>query len=105
MFLDKLFGKDRPAPPQTDKVALLCTVYSPEERAVIESLLRSAEIPYLLRERGTGEVVRLVMGANIVQGCDIYVDEEKYEEAAELITPEEENEELTELPEEGSEGL
>lgn len=54
MFFDKLFGHDRPAPPQTENVKLLTTVYTPEERAVVESLLRSAEIPYLARERGAG---------------------------------------------------
>ncbi|MBQ8207960.1 MAG: hypothetical protein IJZ89_04405 [Clostridia bacterium] len=102
MFFDKLFGTDRPAPPQTDNVKLLTTVHSPEERAVIESVLRSAEIPYLARERGAGEVVRIVMGSNATLGCDIYVDEEKFEEAIELISFEEIDDEE---PEEGSEEL
>lgn len=101
MFFDKLFGTDRPAPPQTESVTLLTTVHSPEEKAVIESLLRGASIPYLARERGAGEVVRIVMGSNSTIGCDIYVDKEKYEEALELISYEETEEE----PEEGSEEL
>lgn len=102
MFFDKLFGHDRPAPPQTENVKLLTTVYTPEERAVVESLLRSAEIPYLARERGAGEVVRIVMGTNSTIGCDIYVDDEKFDEATELISYEDAPDEL---PEEGSETL
>lgn len=105
MFFDKLFGTDRPAPPQTDNVVLLTTVHSSEERAVIESVLRSASIPYLARERGTGEVIRIVMGSNSTTGCDIYVDEEKYEEALALISTEDEYEYEDDEPEDGSEGL
>lgn len=102
MFFEKLFGHNRPAPPQTENVKLLATVYFPEEKAVIESLLRSAEIPYLARERGAGEVVRIVMGANFTIGCDIYVDVERYDEAMELISCDELSDEL---PEDGSEQL
>ncbi len=98
MFFDKLFGSDKPMPPGTDKVKLLCTVNSPEEKAVIESILRSEQIPYLIRERGSGEAVRIIMGANSIMGCDIYVDEEKYDDAFALISPDEE-------PEQGSEEL
>ncbi len=100
MFFDKLFGTDRPAPPQTENVKLLLTVFSPEEKAVIESILRSESIPYLARERGAGEVVRIVMGSGAALGCDIYVDENRYEEALSLISPEEIPDEL---PESGSE--
>lgn len=102
MFFDKLFGADKPAPPQTENVKLLCTLNYPEERAVIESMLRSADIPYLARDRGTGEVVRIIMGSNSTLGCDIYVDEERYDEALGLISPIELSDEE---PEEGSEEL
>lgn len=101
MFFDKLFGTDKPAPPQTENVELLITVYSPEERAVTESILRSAEIPYLARERGAGEAVRIIMGSNATLGCDIYVDSDRYEDALVLICPPDSEEE----PEDGSEGL
>ncbi len=110
MFLDNLFGMDRPAPPQTENVSLLVTVNSPEERAVIESLLRGAEIPYLLRDRGAGEAVRLIMGSNMNCGCDIYVAEEQLEEALSVISSDELSDEypeegFEEYPDEGSEDL
>ena len=87
MFLDKLFGTDKPAPPQTDHVKLLCTVYSPMELAVIESVLRSENVPYLVRDRGAGEATRIITGANTMFGSDVYVDEENFELASALITP------------------
>ena len=101
MFFDKRFGADKPAPPQTENVTLLTTTYSPEERAIIESILRDAEIPYLARERGTGEVVRIVMGTNSTFGCDFYVDNDNLEDALALIAYEETEDE----PEKGSEEL
>ena len=42
------------------------------------------------------------MGANATIGCDIYVDDEKFDEATELISYEDAPDEL---PEEGSETL
>lgn len=89
MFFDKLFGTGKPASPQTDNVKLLCTIYSPSELAVIESLLRSEKIPYLVRDRGAGEATRIITGANVMFGSDIYVDNENFEFASALITPNE----------------
>lgn len=93
MFFDKLFGTDKPASPVTENAELLCTVYSPEELAVLESILRDAEIPYLVRDRGAGDAVRIITGTGTMFGSDIYVASERLDEASELITPDNNGEE------------
>lgn len=93
MFFDKLFGTDKPAPPVAENAELLCTVYSPEELAVLESILRDAEIPYLVRDRGAGDAVRIITGTGTMFGSDIYVASERLDEASELITPDNNGEE------------
>ena len=114
MFFDKLFGTDKPAPPQSENVKLLCSIESPEELAVIRSLLQSENIPYLMRDRGAGEIIRIIAGSNAIFACDIYVADEQYEEAKALLEADCEEETVyydlpedlaDETPEENSEGL
>ena len=66
--------------------ALLCTVYSSPELAVIRGILESAEIPYLLKERGAGSASKVIIGFSIC-GTDVFVPESAYEEASVLIAP------------------
>jgi hypothetical protein len=85
-FLDKLFGLEKPAKSEPAAGELLTTAYSNEELSAIESLLRSAEIPYRLCERGAGGVVRVIAGYNMY-GTDIFVKADDVETARELLTP------------------
>ena len=85
-FLDKLFGLEKPAKSTPEAGELLTTAYSNEELSTIESLLRSAEIPYRLCERGAGGVVRVIAGYNMY-GTDIFVKADDVETARELLTP------------------
>lgn len=67
-----------------ESVALLTTVYDFGTRAVIESLLREAEIPYMLKERGGS--VPVITGSSVF-GTDFFVKETDLDTAAELIGP------------------
>ena len=85
-FLDKLFGLDKPEKTTEETGVLLTTAHGNEELAAIEALLRSAEIPYRLTDRGAGGVVRVISGYNMY-GTDVFVREEDLETAQELLAP------------------
>ena len=92
--MNSLFGLDRVSP-HDESLALLTTVYDPSLLAVLESILRDAEIPYLKKERGSGTSVKVITGFTIF-GTDLFVLKEQLELAQALIAPcdsEEEEEE------------
>ena len=64
----------------------ITTAYGNEELAAIEALLRSAEIPYRLCDRGAGGIVRVISGYTMY-GTDVFVRAEDVETARELLTP------------------
>ncbi len=101
-ILDKLFGLDHPAPQNEGAEVLLTTVYGNEEKAAIEALLRAAELPYRLSDRGAGGTVTVIMGYTMY-GTDVYVRQEDLELARELLTPVDENGEPLIDSEEGTE--
>lgn len=103
-FLDKLFGFDRPAQPNDEVSELLITVHGNEELAAVEAMLRSAEIPYRLMDRGAGGVVRVISGYTMY-GTDVFVRSKDVETARELLKPVEldENGEIIEAQEDESE--
>ena len=103
-FLDKLFGFDRPAQPNDEVSELLITVHGNEELAAVEAMLRSAEIPYRLMDRGAGGIVRVISGYTMY-GTDVFVRSEDVETARELLKPVEldENGEIIEAQEDESE--
>ena len=101
-FLDKLFGLEKPAKTSPEAGELLTTAYSNEELTAIEALLRSADIPYRLCERGAGGVVRVIAGYNMY-GTDVFVRAEDVETARELLTPVEDAEQDEEDTQEGEE--
>ncbi len=103
-FLDKLFGFDHPSQPNDAANELLITVHGNEELAAVEALLRSAEIPYRLMDRGAGGVVRVISGYTMY-GTDVFVRPEDIETARELLTPVDvdEESELEETEETGNE--
>ena len=81
--MDFLFGLDKPAP-LIEGVALLTTVYGNAELCILRSILESEGIPYRVRDRGAGGVVRIVTGDSAF-GCDVLVPEERLEEAKQLL--------------------
>ena len=92
--MSDLFGLDRVSPHDGD-LELLTTVYDNTLLPVVESILRDAEIPYLIKERGTGGVMKVFMGFSMM-GSDIFVKREDLETATALITPPEESDEAEE---------
>lgn len=85
-FFGKLFGLEKPTPHTEVTGALLTTANGNEELAAIEALLRSADLPYRLFDRGAGGVVRVISGYTMY-GTDVYVREEDLETARELLMP------------------
>lgn len=84
-FWKKLFGLEKPVQNETTGV-LLMTAYGNEEIAAAEALLRGADIPYRLSDRGAGGVVRTVMGYTMY-GTDIFVRPDDLDTAKELLAP------------------
>ncbi len=81
--MDRFFGLDR-AHPTDGNTALLTTVHDSVEEAVLCGILEGEGIPYHVRERGAGEVVRLVAGYSIY-GSDILVPADLLEQAQALL--------------------
>ena len=79
----KLFGFGKSYKPNGE-VELLVTVYDFGMRSVIESILRDAEIPYLVKERSGS--VPVVTGSSVF-GTDFFVKKDELEAAKELIAP------------------
>ena len=50
----------------------------------VEGILEENNIPYVKKENGTGQYMNIAMGTSF-QEQSLYVNEEKYEEAAKLI--------------------
>lgn len=82
---NSLFGLDKVSY-HDEGQAYLCTTYSPTELQVILGILDSAEVPFLLKDRGAGGVSKVIMGFSLM-GTDIFVPEELLDKAAELILP------------------
>ncbi len=82
--MDKLFfGLDHPAEPGKD-IVLLTTTHDDVEKMIICGILEEEEIPYLAKDRGAGEAVRVVTGYSMY-GCDIFVPAPLFERANELL--------------------
>lgn len=79
MMGKEFFGFDDVAP--HDKGwELLETVRNNEELAIIRGILDAAEIPYMVKERGSGSYVKIVFGFSNF-GTDIFVPAAALEEA------------------------
>ena len=70
-MFDKLFGLDQPKRAE-DGTELLTTVNDNIQLSMVRSLLEAESIPYLVRERGSGSAVKIVMGVSSF-GSDVYV--------------------------------
>ncbi len=78
-----IFGFGKSYKPD-ENVELLTTVYDFGMRSVVESLLRDAEIPYILKERGGS--LPVITGSSVF-GTDFFVKKEDLDAAKELIAP------------------
>lgn len=77
------FGIGKSHKPMED-VELLVTIYDFGMRSVIESLLRDAEIPYIIKDRGGS--LPIITGSPML-GADIFVKKDDLAAAEELIAP------------------
>ena len=96
--MDSIFGLDS-AKNTNEDLELLTTVYDEISLACIKSILRDAEVPYLVKQRGSGSSVRIIAGYSIF-GADVFVLRETLELAKALIAPADEDENETEEAEE-----
>ena len=74
------------------RFALLITATNNSEEAVIESILRSEGIPYIVRENDGESWMRVFMGFNFY-GTDFYVPEDMLDDAAALLVPDDDTDE------------
>lgn len=81
--MDHLFGLDKPAS-HDEYTAHLTTVHDNVELSIVRSILEGENIPYRVRERGSGGVVRVIAGYSMY-GTDIFVPAEVLESATELL--------------------
>ncbi len=81
--MDQIFGLDHPAKADKD-ATLLTTTHDDVEKSIICGILEEEEIPFLVKDRGAGEAVRVVTGYSMY-GCDIYVPTALLEKANALL--------------------
>ena len=86
--MSDLFGLERPHKiADGDEVSHLITVYDVAVLGIVRGMLEDEQIPYLVRERGTGSAMRIITGFSLF-GTDIYVPDAYLEHAkALLLTP------------------
>lgn len=81
--MDSFFGLDKVAS-HDDSVAHLTTVHNEVELAIVRSILEGENIPYQVRERGSGSLVKVIAGYSMF-GTDIFVPVALEEQAKELL--------------------
>lgn len=63
----------------------LCTASTSFEADIMESKLRSEDIPCVKKYRGASNSLEIIMGSNTTQPIDIYVPERSLEDARNVI--------------------
>ncbi len=81
--MDAFFGLDKVSSHHED-VELLTTVHDGVELSIVRSILEGEKIPYRTRERGSGNVVKVIAGYSMF-GTDVFVPKELLAEAQELL--------------------
>ena len=81
--MDRFFGLDKVSA-HGEESELLVTVHDEIEKNLICGILEEEEIPYLCKDRGSGEVARILTGFSLF-GCDIFVPKTAHAAAAELL--------------------
>ena len=80
-----LFGLEKPHKiSDGDEVSHLITVYDVAVLGIVRGLLEDADIPYLVRERGTGSAMRIMTGFSLF-GTDVFVPANALDVAKGLI--------------------
>ena len=83
--MSDLFGLEKPHKiSDGDEVSHLITVYDVAVLGIVRGMLEDENIPYLVRERGTGSAMRILTGFSMF-GTDVYVPTEAYETAKALV--------------------
>ena len=100
--MDRLFGLDKVSA-HDEGTVLLTTVHDDVEKSLLCGILEEEGIPYLLKDRGSGEVVRILSGFSQF-GTDIFVPEVLFSRASELLDAYRNGEVVEELPEDDGEG-
>lgn len=97
-----LFGLEKPHKiSDGDEVSHLITVYDVAVLGIVRGMLEDENIPYLVRERGTGSAMRILAGFSSF-GTDVYVPTNALETAKGLVA-ELEGEPVTFVDDEGNE--
>ena len=78
-----IFGLDKPAACD-EFTAHLTTVHDNAELCVVRSILEGENIPYRVRERGSGGMVKVIAGYSMY-GTDIFVPKDMLSAAEELL--------------------
>ena len=100
--MSDLFGLERPHKiSDGDEVSHLITVYDMAVLGIVRGLLEDENIPYLVRERGTGSAMRILTGFSLY-GTDVYVPTDALETAKGLVAGLEDAE-ITFVDDEGNE--
>ena len=100
--MSDLFGLERPHKiADGDEVSHLITVYDVAVLGIVRGMLEDEQIPYLVRERGTGSAMRIITGFSLF-GTDIYVPTDALETAKALVAGLE-NAEVTFVDDDGNE--
>ena len=100
--MSDLFGLEKPHKiSDGDDVSHLITVYDVAVLGIVRGMLEDENIPYLVRERGTGSAMRIITGFSLY-GTDVYVPTEAYETAKDLVAGLEDAE-ITFVDDEGNE--
>lgn len=81
-----MFGKKEKKASWRDGV-YLCTAADNLQADILESKLRGEGIPCIRRYEGAGNYVEIFTGINTVNGIDLYVPEDKLEDAKNVIVP------------------
>ena len=85
MIMSDLFGLEKPHKiSDGDEVSHLITVYDVAVLGIVRGLLEDENIPYLVRERGTGSAMRIITGFSMF-GTDVYVPTQALETAKVLV--------------------
>ena len=83
--MSDLFGLEKPHKiSDGDEVSHLITVYDVAVLGIVRGMLEDENIPYLVRERGTGSAMRILTGFSMF-GTDVYVPTEAYETTKALV--------------------
>lgn len=80
--MDKLFGLDTPT--AQEELAFLHTFYDDISATMARELLQDEGIPFLAKDRGTGNAMRIITGFSLY-GVDFFVRREDLERAGDLI--------------------